>query len=96
MLGAAGPKVGEYWGFPGGMKSEFGKDHSVFMPEMDLRSCPEMRAEPAYRCAWDIGALKDVWRKPSSYFTAGLESCPGVELGRTIAEAEPFQLSESE
>ena len=90
-----GPKEGEYCGFPGGRNSLFGKDHSLFIP--DLRSwSPEMRAEPAYMCAWDIGALKDVWRKPSSYFAAGLESCPGVELGRTMPEGDPFQLSDSE
>ena len=89
--------MGEYCGFAGGMNSPLGKDHSLFMPVRDLRSCsPEMRAEPPYMCAWDIGALKDVWRKPSSYFTAGLESCPGVELGRTMPEGEPFQLSDSE
>jgi len=94
----AGPNEGEYGGFPEGRtKSEFGKAHSVFMPETGLRSCcPDMRAEPAYICAWDMGALKEVWRKPSSYFTAGDESCPGVELGRTIAEGEGFQLSDSE
>lgn len=29
----------------------------------------------------------------SSYFTGGLESCPGVELGRTIPEGDVFQWS---
>ena len=52
MFGAAEPKEGEYCGFAGGINSLFGKDHSVFIPDKDLRSCcPEMRAEPAYMCA---------------------------------------------
>lgn len=94
MLGV--DNEGEYW-FPGGRtKSWFGKDQSLFIPDKDLRSCcPEMRAEPANICAWDMGALKEAWRKPSSYFTAGLDSCPGVELGRTIPEGDAFQFSDS-
>ena len=56
-----------------------------------------MRAEPANMGGWDMGApLKEAWRKLSSYLTAELESCPGVELGRMIAEAEEFQFSDSE
>jgi len=97
--GGLGPKGGEYWGFPDGRtKSWFGKDHSPFMLETGFRSwCPEIRAEPANICGWEIGApLKEAWRKLSSYLTAEVESCPGVELGRIIAEAEEFQLSDSE
>ena len=93
------PREGEYWEFPGERtKSWFGKDHSPFMLETGFRSCcPEIRADPANICAWDMGApLKEAWRKLSSYLTAEVESCPGVELGRMIPEAELFQLSDSE
>ncbi len=94
------PKGGEYWVlFPDGRtKSWFGKDHSLFMPEIGLRSCcPEIRAEPANIWAWDIEApLKEAWRKLSSYLTVEFDNCPGVELGRTMPEAEEFQFSDSE
>lgn len=64
----------------------------------DFRSCcPEIRAEPANICAWDMGApLKEAWRKLSSYLTAEPESWPGVELGLIIVEADEFQFSDSE
>jgi len=102
MLGGGGfgpMDEGEYWLLGGRTNScWFGKPHSFFTPEADLRSCcPEMRAEPANICGWDMGApLKEACRKLSSYLTPELDSCPGVELGRTMAEAEGFQFSDSE
>ena len=95
--GGFGPKdEGEYWFPDGRTKSWFEKPHSFLT---GLRSCwPEMRVEPAnICCCWEMGGpLKEACRKLSSYLTAELDSCPGVELGRTMVEALEFQLSDSE
>ena len=72
-----------------------GKVHSSDLTEdKDLRSCwPEMRAAPPYIWCWESGALNEECRMPSSYLTDGLESWPGVELGRIIPDGDVFQFS---